>query len=145
LIQHPPEDINPFEQHIVNMMLNTLGVPVGRIEKISGNFPRIISGHGIEVGRERYDDIKKLAQGGFAKVYVGKYQGQLEALKVYIHVQNKKNMHELREIFQRVHTYMYIVSSGSKSSSGVGVGGDRGTAHSAKQQRPADVDGERFT
>lgn len=92
LTQHPPEDINPFEQHIVNMMLNTLGVPVGRMEKISGNFPRIISGHGIEVGGERYDSIKKLAEGGFAKVYVGKYQGQLEALKV-----GKKNyMYELR-------------------------------------------------
>ena len=82
LTQHPPEDINPFEQHIVNMMLNTLGVPVGRMEKISGNLPRIISGHSIEVGGERYESIKKLVDGGFAKIYVGKYQGQLEALKV---------------------------------------------------------------
>ena len=53
------------------------------MKKISGNFPRIISGHSIEVGGERYDSVKKLAEGGFAKVYVGKYQGQLEALKVY--------------------------------------------------------------
>ena len=64
------------------MMLNTLGVPVGRMEKISGNIPRIISGHSLEVGGERYESMKKLADGGFAKIYVGKYQGQLEALKV---------------------------------------------------------------
>ena len=82
LTKHPPEDINPFEQHIVNMMLNTLGVPVGRMEKISGNIPRIISGHSLEVGGERYESMKKIADGGFAKIYVGKYQGQLEALKV---------------------------------------------------------------
>ena len=52
------------------------------MEKISGNIPRIISGHSLEVGGERYESMKKLADGGFAKIYVGKYQGQLEALKV---------------------------------------------------------------
>lgn len=52
------------------------------MEKISGNFPRIISGHSIEVGGEKYDSVRKLAEGGFAKVYVGKHQGQLEAFKV---------------------------------------------------------------
>lgn len=77
------------------MMLNTLGVPVGRMEKISGNFPRVVSGHGIEVGRERYDSMRKLAEGGFAKVYVGKHQGQLEALKVWKKDQGVANVFDL--------------------------------------------------
>ena len=37
-----------------------------------------------------------------------------------------------------------LLCLGSKSSAGVGIGGDRGTAHSAQYQRPADVDGEPF-
>ena len=77
------------------MMLNTLGVPVGRMEKISGNFPRVVSGHGIEVGGERYDSMRKLAEGGFAKVYVGRHQGQLEALKVWKKDQGVANVFDL--------------------------------------------------
>ena len=83
LLHHPPqEDINPFEQHVVNMMLNALGRPVGRMEKINRNFPRVVGGQSLEVGGECYSNVKKLTEGGFATIYVGESKGQACALKV---------------------------------------------------------------
>ena len=82
LLQHTPEDVNPFEQHIVNMMLNTLSLPVGRMEKISGSFPRVVSGQSLDVGGECYSNVKKLTEGGFATIYVGDHNGTTDTLKV---------------------------------------------------------------
>lgn len=76
------EKINPFECHIINRMLNSLGVPVGKIEKVSGTFPKFIKGHDITLGNELYTDVSQIAEGGFAKVYLTKQQGVHKILKV---------------------------------------------------------------
>ena len=65
------------------MMLNTLGVPIGRMEKITGNFPSLVSGHSLEVGGQKYNNLRRLTEGGFANIYVGDCQGQLDCLKVW--------------------------------------------------------------
>ena len=132
------------------MMLNTLGVPVGRMEKINGNFPRIVSGHSVEVGGENYNDVRKVAEGGFAKIYVGKHQGQLESLKVgiFFHKSFFFKLHHnypLDELITLVILCLLPVFSGSKSSSGVGVCSCGGATCSTQQQGPANVDGKQST
>lgn len=131
--QHPPDDVNPFEQHVINMMLNTLGVPIGRMEKISGNFPRIVSGCSLEVGRDRYDSVKSLSEGGFAKIYIGDRQGQLDVLKVLniIHTHTSSKMRYMccgKLILLQVDVSGVI---GSESSHGVGVGSCGRTTYSS--------------
>lgn len=76
------EDINPFEQHVVNMMLNKLGAPIGKMEKINGAFPAVVTGQCLEVGGARYNNLRKLTDGQFAKKYVGKCQERHVSLKV---------------------------------------------------------------
>ena len=76
------ENVNPFEPHIINKMLNTLGVPVGKIETIAGTFPNFVKGHGITIGGDVYTEVHQVAEGGFAKVYLSTCNGEHKILKV---------------------------------------------------------------
>ena len=76
------EEINPFQPHIINMMLNKVGIPLEKMESLNEKFPKIRNGSDLVLGREEFQSMRLLAEGGFAKVYVG-VQGQTKkALKV---------------------------------------------------------------
>lgn len=64
------------------MMLNKVGIPVEKMETLNEKIPNIRNGSGLVLGREEFQSVRLLAEGGFAKVYVG-VQGQAKkALKV---------------------------------------------------------------
>lgn len=64
------------------MMLNQVGSPLGKIDTLDELFPHIRNGSSLVLGGKEFQSIKLVAEGRFAKVYVGR-QGEAEkALKV---------------------------------------------------------------
>ncbi len=79
------EDVNPFHPEVINFMLNSVGYPVHKVEKVPGQLPRLVSGRGITFGQEEFSSVKRVTEGGFAVVYTAKTKDRTVALKVCMH------------------------------------------------------------
>jgi len=78
ITEEPP---NPFLPQCINFMLNSLGFPMNKMERIGGPVPRL-AGTSVTLGKERFASLRRLADGGYAIIFTATQEDTQKALKV---------------------------------------------------------------
>ena len=65
-------------------MLNTYtaGYPGERVQQVGVALPRLVSGGRAVLGRDSYTGLKRLGEGGFARIFSAQLGSETKALKV---------------------------------------------------------------
>ena len=75
------DDINPFQTLHVNYMLNSVGYPVQKMQRVGTAIPRF-TGHSVTLGEDSFSALRKITDGGFATIFTAKLEDKLKVLKV---------------------------------------------------------------
>ena len=76
------DDIDPFQTLHVNYMLNSVGYPVHKMQRVGAAVPKLTTGHSVTLGEDSFSALKKIASGGFATIFTARLEEKVKVLKV---------------------------------------------------------------